>query len=70
MDGLFLGHIPCSLFATVKSLRNVVNYRSRCLGLLCESLIEYAVRSGDGANLAKNLPVNLAIKQNAGLPYS
>lgn len=30
MGGLFLGHIPCSLFAAVKSLRNVVNYRSCC----------------------------------------
>ena len=38
MDGFFLGHIPCSLVATVKSLRNVVNYRSRSLGLLRESL--------------------------------
>ncbi len=27
MDGLFLGHILCSLFATVKSLCNILNYR-------------------------------------------
>ena len=63
MDGFFLGHIPCSLVATVKSLRNVVNYRSRCLGLFCErASVEYAVTSRDGVNLAKSLPVNLAIK--------
>jgi hypothetical protein len=30
MDGLSLGHIPSSLFATVKLLRNVVDYRSCC----------------------------------------
>ena len=27
MDGHFLGHIPCSLFASLKSLRNILNYR-------------------------------------------